>query len=132
MSFVTDEMRGFVKEVSRGLVATIDENGFPHVSIKNGRLKKDGSLELWGVFGEETVSNIKRDPRICVAFADFGKALGYRFKGRGEVATSGEKFEKVRGNLEKFGWVLKELIIVDVEGISLISQKSGEVNKKVF
>lgn len=132
MSFVTDEMRAFVKEVSRGLVGTIDENGFPHVTIKNGRLKKDGSLELWGVFGEETVSNIKRNPRICVTFADFDKAWGYRFKGRGEVATSGEKFKKVRANLGKFGWVLKELIIVEVEGISLISQELGEVNKRIF
>ena len=132
MSFVTEEMRGFVKSVSRGLMATIDENGFPHVTVKNGRLRKDGVLELWGVFGEETVGNLKRNSNTCVTFADFEKAWGYRFKGVGEVLTSGERFEKVRGNLDKMGWVLKELITVDVDTISLISQKSGEVNKRIF
>ncbi|MHA2139948.1 MAG: pyridoxamine 5'-phosphate oxidase family protein [Candidatus Thorarchaeota archaeon] len=132
MTFATEEMRGFVKAVSRGLIATIDKDGYPHVTIKNGRLKKDGLLELWGVFGEETVGNLNRDPRICVTFADFDKAWGYRFKGKGEIKTSGERFEKVKGNLEKMGWTLKELITVDIESITLISQNPEEVNKKVF
>ena len=132
MSFVTEEMRGFVKTVSRGLMATIDENGFPHVTVKNGRLRKDGVLELWGVFGEETVGNLKRNSNTCVTFADFENAWGYRFKGVGEVLTSGDRFEKVRGNLDKMGWVLKELITVDVDSISLLSQNPEEVNKRIF
>lgn len=132
MSFVNDEMRGFVKTVSRGLMATIDENGFPHVTVKNGRLRKDGVLEIWGVFGEETVSNLKRNPNVCVTFADFEKAWGYRFKGKGEVVTNGERFEKVSGNLDKMGWALKELILVNVENISLVSQNPGEINKRIL
>ncbi|MEE8354419.1 MAG: pyridoxamine 5'-phosphate oxidase family protein, partial [Candidatus Bathyarchaeia archaeon] len=59
MAFVTDEIRNFVKDVSRGIVATVDRDGQPHVSVKNGRLRKDGTLELWNVFGEETVQNIE-------------------------------------------------------------------------
>jgi general stress protein 26 len=125
-------MRDFVKRVSRGLLATIDEDGYPHVTVKNGRLRKDGILELWGVYGDMTVSNIRKNPNVCVTFADFEEARGYRFKGKGEVSTSGERFEKVRGNLEKMRWTLKELISVEVEGITLISQNPGEVNKKVF
>ncbi|MFW9862034.1 MAG: pyridoxamine 5'-phosphate oxidase family protein [Candidatus Thorarchaeota archaeon] len=131
MSFVTEEMRGFVKSVSRGLIATIDRDGYPHVTVKNGRLRKDGVLELWGVFGEATVNNLKRDPKICVTFADFDTAWGYRFKGRASVTTSGERYEKVRNNLEKMGWTLKELITVEVEDITLISQIPEEVDKKV-
>ena len=121
-----------MKSVSRGLVATIDDNGFPHVSVKNGRLRKDGVLELWGVFGEETVGNLKRNPNLCVTFADFEKAWGYRFKGKGEVIMSGERFEKVSGNLDSMGWALKELITVKVDSISLVSQNLGEVNKRIF
>ncbi len=132
MMFVTEEMRGFVKTISRGLVATIDKDGYPHVTVKNGRLKKDGFLELWGVFGEETVSNLRNNPNICVTFADFEKAWGYRFKGKGEVSTTGERFEKVKGNLENMGWTLKELITVKADGVTLISQNPGEVNMKIF
>ncbi|MHA2003900.1 MAG: hypothetical protein ACW960_07325 [Candidatus Thorarchaeota archaeon] len=43
-----------------------------------------------------------------------------------------ERFEKVRSNIEKMDWTLKELITADVEGITLISQNPGEVNKKIF
>ncbi len=46
MSFVTDDMRDFVKTVSRGMLASLDESGYPHVTVKNGRLRKDGVLEL--------------------------------------------------------------------------------------
>ncbi len=132
MSFVTDEMRAFVKTVSRGMLATIDEDGYPHVTVKNGRLRKDGVLELWGVFGEMTVHNIKKNPNVCVTFADFEKAWGYRYKGKAKVNTSGDRFDKIKGNLESFGWVLKELITIDVEGITLVSQEPSEVNKRIL
>ncbi|MHA2080323.1 MAG: pyridoxamine 5'-phosphate oxidase family protein [Candidatus Thorarchaeota archaeon] len=132
MSFVTDEMRDFVKTTSRGLLATVDTDGYPHVTVKNGRLRKDGVLELWGVFGEMTVNNIKKNPNVCVTFADFEKAWGYRYKGKAKVNTSGNRFDKVKGNLESFGWVLKELITIDVESVTLVSQEPSEVNKRIL
>lgn len=132
MAFVTDEIRNFVKTVSRGIVATVDGEGQPHVSVKNGRLRKDGTLELWNVFGEETVLNIEAHSRVCVAFADFEEAKGYRFKGPGTIERNGDRFEKVKGNLAGSGWVLNALIRVQVEGVTLMSQKPGEVDKKIF
>lgn len=132
MSFVTDDMRDFVKTVSRGMLASLDESGYPHVTVKNGRLRKDGVLELWGVFGDMTVNNIKKNPNVCVTFADFEKAWGYRYKGRAKVNTSGDRFDKVKGNLQSFGWILKELITIDVESITLVSQEPSEVNKRIF
>ncbi|MHA2025809.1 MAG: pyridoxamine 5'-phosphate oxidase family protein [Candidatus Thorarchaeota archaeon] len=132
MSFVTDEMRSFVKSVSRGMLGTIDEDGYPHVTVKNGRLRKDGVLELWGVFGDITVNNIKQNPNVCVTFADFEKAWGYRYKGKAEVNTGGDRFEKVKGDLESFGWSLKELITINVESITLVSQQGSEINKKIL
>ena len=132
MSFVTDDMRDFVKTVSRGMLASLDESGYPHVTVKNGRLRKDGVLELWGVFGDMTVNNIKKNPNVCVTFADFEKAWGYRYKGRAKVNTSGDRFDKVKGNLQSFGWILKELITIDVESITLVSQEPSEVNKRIL
>jgi WD40 repeat protein len=85
-----------VKNVSRGIVASIDSGGHPHISVKNGRLRNDGTLELWNVFGEETLRNIEGNSKVCVAFVDFEKAWGYRFMGSGSVETSGDRFEKVR------------------------------------
>lgn len=131
MAFVNDEMRKFVKTVSRGLLATIDSKGYPHVTVKNGRLRKDGVIELWGVFGEMTVGNIKENPKVCVTFADFEKAWGYRYKGKANVDTSGTRFEKVKEDLDKFGWTLKELITIEVESITLVSQESSEINKLI-
>ncbi len=116
MAFVTDEIRNFVKDVSRGIVATVDRDGQPHVSVKKGRLRKDGSLELWNVFGEETVQNIEANPGVCVAFVNFEEATGYRFKGLGAIERAEERFEKVKGNLSGAGWVLNALIRVQVEG----------------
>ena len=132
MAFVTDEIRNFVKDISRGIVATVDGDGQPHVSVKNGRLRKDGTLELWDVFGEETVQNIEANPGVCVAFVNFEEATGYRFKGPGAIERGGERFDKVKGNLAGAGWVLNALIRVQVEEVTLISQKSDEVDKKIF
>ncbi|MHA1959781.1 MAG: pyridoxamine 5'-phosphate oxidase family protein [Candidatus Thorarchaeota archaeon] len=132
MSFVTDEMRSFVKKVSRAAIASIKEDGSPHITIKNGRLRKDGTLELWAIFGDATTKNLERDPRICVTFTDFEESRGYRFNGKAKVLTEGERYQKVKSDLSGAGWDLQALIKVDVDEITLISQNPDEVDKKVF
>ncbi len=132
MSFVNDEMRKFVKTVSRGLLATIDVKGYPHVTVKNGRLRKDGVIEIWGVFGKMTVENIQANPNVCVTFADFEKAWGYRFKGKAKVEISGNRYDKVEEQLNQFRWKLKELISIEVENITLVSQEASEINKQIM
>ncbi len=132
MTFANDKIRNFVKEVSRGIVATVESDGQPHISVKNGRLRRDGTLELWNVFGGETVLNIEANPRVCVTFTDFNEVKGYRFKGLGKIEREGERFTKVKENLARAKWVLRALIRVHVKEVTLISQKPDEVNKKIF
>ena len=91
-----DDMKRVVREQSLGFVATVCPDGTPNLSPKGTTVVWDDEhLVFLHLHSPGTVTNLATNPAIEVNVVDPIVRKGYRFKGRGEVLTSGELHEQV-------------------------------------
>ncbi len=67
-----DEMTEFLRENGKAALATIDQNGFPHV-VAMGFYYADGAYWMTSYAKAQKVLNIRRDPRVGL-MVETGKA----------------------------------------------------------
>ncbi len=69
-----EEQTAFLKEPQKAALATIDQNGFPHV-VAMGFLAKDGLIYMTSYAKAQKVVNIRRNPKVAV-MVESGKSYG--------------------------------------------------------
>jgi len=100
-----DDMRRVVREQGLGFVATVCPDGTANLSPKGTTIVWDDEhLVFLHLHSPGTVANLAANPSIEINMVDPLVRKGYRFKGRGEVLTSGdvcsavlERFQRERG-----------------------------------
>jgi PPOX class probable F420-dependent enzyme len=82
-----EEQAAFLREHHKAALATIDQDGFPHVVGMN-YLVKDGALYMTSYGKAQKVLNIRRNPRVAVMVesgASYGELRGVMVRGRCEI-----------------------------------------------
>jgi predicted pyridoxine 5'-phosphate oxidase superfamily flavin-nucleotide-binding protein len=96
VGLITAEMRRIVEEQRLGFAATICEDGTPNLSPKGTlTVLDDDHLMFADLASPQTVKNLRTNPAIEVNVVDPVIRKGFRFKGRGIVVDSGERFAEL-------------------------------------
>ncbi len=115
---ISDEVRALIKEVRLGFFATASKDGLPNVSPKGSiRVIDDQTLVFAEIKSPHTQANLLENPNICVLVYDPGQRNGYQIKGKAEMITSGELWDKVAPPLEKFGYHTNYVVKITPEEI---------------
>jgi uncharacterized protein len=91
-----DDMRRAIREQRLGFVATVCPDGTPNLSPKGTTIAWDDEhLAFLHIHSSGTVANLAASPFIEINVVDPILRKGYRFKGRAEVLTSGERHAEI-------------------------------------
>ena len=91
-----DDMQRVVREQRLGFVATVCPDGTPNLSPKGTTIVWDDEhLVFLHLHSPGTVANLASNPSIEINVVDPIVRKGYRFKGRAEVLTHGERHDEV-------------------------------------
>jgi hypothetical protein len=91
-----DDMQRVVREQRLGFVATVCPDGTPNLSPKGTTIVWDDEhLVFLHLHSPGTVANLVSNPSIEINVVDPIVRKGYRFKGRAEVLTHGERHDEV-------------------------------------
>lgn len=120
MAKITDEMKEIAGKTKGFALATVTQDGDPHViPVGFGRILSDDEILLVDVFMRRTLENIRANPKVVVSIWDFENIKGYEFKGNARIETSGSAFDEsvkmVKGILPQLD--AKGAIIVKVDSI---------------
>ena len=120
MAKITDEMKEIAGKTKGFALATVTQDGDPHViPVGFGRILSDDEILLVDVFMRKTLENIRANPKVVVSIWDFENIKGYEFKGNARIETSGSAFDesvkRVKGILPQLD--AKGAIIVKVDSI---------------
>jgi predicted pyridoxine 5'-phosphate oxidase superfamily flavin-nucleotide-binding protein len=97
-----EDMKRVVREQSLGFVATVCPDGTPNLSPKGTTLVWDDEyLAFLHLHSPGTIANLAFNPAIEINVVDPIVRKGYRFKGRGEVLTSGTVHDQVVGYFQR-------------------------------
>ncbi|HEY8216806.1 MAG TPA: pyridoxamine 5'-phosphate oxidase family protein [Acidimicrobiia bacterium] len=91
-----DDMRRVVRDQRLGFVATVCPDGTPNLSPKGTTIVWDEEhLVFLHLHSPGTVANLAANPAIEINVVDPIVRKGYRFKGRAEVLTEGERHDEI-------------------------------------
>jgi hypothetical protein len=91
-----DDMRRVVREQRLGFVATVCPDGTPNLSPKGTTIVWDDEhLVFLHLHSPGTVTNLSVNPSVEINVVDPIIRKGYRFKGRGEVLTDGDRHDEI-------------------------------------
>ncbi len=111
-------MKKLIEKNAMGL-ATVDENGDPHViAIGDVEVVSDNQLLIGDVYMKETIKNLKHNNKVALVVwnKDWEEnCFGYELIGDTQYFTEGEYFEKVKEIHE--GFSVKGAILVKVNKI---------------
>ena len=133
MAKLTDDMKEVAGKTKGFALATANKDGNPHViPVGFGIVFSDDELLLVDVFMQETLENIKANPRAAVSVWDLGGFKGYEFKGNARVETSGRYFDEcVKFVKDRTSQVnAKGAVIIKVDSITILSP-GPDAGKKV-
>ena len=95
MGILTPDMRRVVREQRLGYIATVCADNTPNLSPKGTTTVWDEShLAFADIRSPDTVRNLRANPSIEINVVDPIVRKGYRFKGRAELHTGGEAYER--------------------------------------
>ncbi len=101
MAGLDDEKIEFIKRHS-AFVATASEDGTPNVVTKGSIQVLDNEHLVYAdLFPGKTTENLKKNPRIAVAFVDSKGFKGIQIKGTAELIDSGDLYERMVEFIEK-------------------------------
>lgn len=127
MATITKEMQDMIARTRTPVVATASKDGKPNVvPITFTRVIADDEILLMDNYMNKTRANIEENPVVAITVWDVEQRLGYQFKGKARIETSGSLFK------EGEQWVKSKrpqtnsraAIIVRIEEIYLVG--SGE------
>ena len=105
VGILTAEMQRFVLEQRLGYHATVCADGTPNLSPKGTTtVWDDDHLVFADICSPGTVTNLRANPAIEVNVVDTFLRKGWRFKGRAELHTEGETYERGLGLLSERGY----------------------------
>ena len=96
-----DEQAVFLREHRKAALATIDKNGFPHVTAMNF-VMHDGAFYMTSYGKAQKVLNIRRDPKIAImveAGTAYAELKGVMARGLCEIIEGVEESDE-----ERPGW----------------------------
>jgi nitroimidazol reductase NimA-like FMN-containing flavoprotein (pyridoxamine 5'-phosphate oxidase superfamily) len=92
-----DEQAVFLREHRKAALATIDKNGFPHVTAMNF-IMRDGAFYMTSYGKAQKVLNIRRDPKIAImveAGTAYAELKGVMARGLCEIVEGAEAVHQV-------------------------------------
>ncbi len=96
MKRLTDGIIQFFHSQHFVVVATVEENGYPHSSCKDiVDINKNGSIALLDLYKGKTYRNLQKNPRISITAVDEHRFIGYSLKGKARII----KKNKLKPNL---------------------------------
>lgn len=105
MGVLTEEMQRFVLEQRLGYHATVCADGTPNLSPKGTTTVWDDDHLLFAdIRSPQTVANLRSNPAIEVNVVDVISRKGWRFKGRAELHTKGDLYERALELLRDRGY----------------------------
>ena len=96
-----DEQEAFLRANRKCALATIDQNGFPHIIAMNYR-ERDGVYYMTSYGKAQKVVNIRRDPKVGIMVesgAAYAELKGVMVRGECEIIESPEIVAEVLGLL---------------------------------
>jgi predicted pyridoxine 5'-phosphate oxidase superfamily flavin-nucleotide-binding protein len=118
---LTEEMQRFVLEQRLGYHATVCEDRTPNLSPKGTTtIWDDDHLLFADIRSPQTVANLRLNPAIEVNVVDVISRKGWRFKGRAELHSEGETYERGLALLRERGYYatrerVQTIVLVRVE-----------------
>lgn len=124
MSKITDEMKDIAAKTKGFCLATVTNDGDPHViPVGFGKVLSDDELLLVDVFMGKTLENIRANPKVAVSVWRYAGLKGYEFKGNARIDTGGDAFEEsikmVKSTSPQFD--AKSAVIVKVDATHVTS-----------
>lgn len=115
---IIDDALNFFQEQGCVIVATIDNNGYPHTSCKALVTVDKNKVYLFDVYHGKTFDNLKNNPRLSITLIDEHKYKGYCLKGQAEII----EIDKIDPNIitaweEKLATRITSRIIKNIQGI---------------
>jgi len=92
-----DEQTAFFREQRKAALATLDQDGFPHVVAMN-YLAKDGAFYMTSYGKAQKVLNIRRNPKVALmveAGSAYAELKGVMVRGLCEVIEGAEAVQQV-------------------------------------
>jgi len=99
-----DEQAAFLRKNRKCALATIDQDGFPHLVAMNFAVR-DGAYYMTSYGKAQKVLNIRRDPKVSLmveAGSAYAELKGVMVRGHGELLEGPESVNQV------FGWMAED------------------------
>jgi predicted pyridoxine 5'-phosphate oxidase superfamily flavin-nucleotide-binding protein len=117
MVALTAEMKDLFSRVKLFPVGTASKKGIPNVvPIAFVVLEKDDTIWLADNFMQKTLANVKENPHAAIFLYDSESKKCVQVKGKIDVKTSGEEYEKMKKMVheKKPGLPAKSLLIMKI------------------
>ncbi len=96
MGLLTNEIKNIIEQQKLGYVATVSPDNTPNLSPK-------GTISVWDdehlVFADikspKTMANLEKNSSVEINVVDPLTRKGFRFKGTGNILSSGQEYEKI-------------------------------------
>ena len=121
MGFLTNEIKNIIERQKLGYVATVSPDNTPNLSPK-------GTISVWDdehlVFADikspKTMANLEKNPSIEINVVDPITRKGYRFKGTGNILSSGQVYDKIISHYINIGIKSKigRVVLIKVTGVN--------------
>ena len=121
MVIITEEIKNFVNFQKLGYVATTSADNTPNLSPKGTITIIDESyLAFANIHSPQTVENLKHNSSIAINVVDPFSRRGYRFDGKAEIISSGDKFNKIISyyRTSEVKNSIKSIILVKIEKVT--------------
>jgi uncharacterized protein len=130
MALLNEEMKSlFASQVA--IVSTASKDGIPNAVPKGSLFVLDDQTLVYGEgTGEKTLRNLQANPHVSVLVFDRATGNGYQIKGRAELLTSGEIFQRMVKRQEERKKPAPKLI-VKINADEIYSIKMGMAGKRV-
>ena len=130
MAKLTSEMKAMFGS-QLAVIATASKDGTPNVGPKGSmHVSDDETLVYSEGTGQKTLKNLKENPKVAVMVADREKGDGYQVKGKAELLTSGDLFERVAKRAEERKRP-RPALVVKIKVEEIYSVKTGATAKRI-
>jgi len=104
MGLLTNEIKSLIEQQKLGYVATVSPDNTPNLSPK-------GTISVWDdehlVFADikspKTMANLEKNPSLEINVVDPITRKGFRFKGTGNILSSGQEYDKIISHYSNMG-----------------------------
>lgn len=124
MGLLTNEIKNFIERQKLGYVATVSPDSTPNLSPK-------GTISVWDdehlVFADikspKTMANLEKNSSVEINVVDPITRKGYRFKGTGNILSSGQEYDKIISHYTNIGIKSKigKVVLIKVTKVNEIT-----------